>query len=103
MAFETGLGDLTWNTGTHSEVAWQMSTSANFFEVLGVGPALGRLYSQGDEGRQVAVVSYGFWRRRLHSDPNIIDHPLQFNGRLYTVLAARGRNPSTEERLANRV
>lgn len=69
-----------------------MSTSANFFDVLGVGAALGRLYSQSDDGRPVAVVSNGFWRKRLHSDPSIIGHPLQFNGRLYTILGVLPRD-----------
>src|SRR5580658_6954928 len=72
LAFEAGFGDINWNIGTHSEVAFELSTSANFFDVLGVGAALGRLYSQGDDGRPVAVVSYGFWRKRLRSDPGII-------------------------------
>ncbi len=92
VAFEAGFGDINWNIGTHSEVAWQMSTSANFFDVLGVGAALGRLYSQGDDGRPVAVVSYGFWRNRLRSDPGIIGRPLQFNGRLYTILGVLPRD-----------
>ncbi|MGP0073897.1 MAG: ABC transporter permease [Bryobacteraceae bacterium] len=86
LAFETGLGNLNWDNGSHSEVAWQMSTSANFFDVLGVGAVLGSVYSQGDEGRPVAVLSDGFWRKRLHADPNIIGHALQFNDRLYTIL-----------------
>ncbi len=98
LAFETGLFDINWNTGAHSaaamrnEVAWEMSTSPNFFDVLGIGAALGHLYSQGDEGRQVAVVSYGFWRKRLHSDPNIVGRPLQFNDRLYTILGVLPRD-----------
>jgi putative ABC transport system permease protein len=92
LAFETGLGDLNWNTGTRNEHVWQISTSANFFDVLGVGAALGHLYSQSDEGRQVAVVSYGFWRKRLRSDPNIVGYALQFNGRLYTLLGVLPRD-----------
>src|ERR1700682_2769772 len=36
LAFETGLGNLNWDAGTHSEVAWQMTSSANFFDVLGL-------------------------------------------------------------------
>ncbi len=92
LAFETGLSDMNWNTGTHSEVAWEMSTSANFFDVLGVGAGLGRLYSQRDEGGPVAVVSYGFWHERLHADPGILGRSLQFNGRLYTILAVLPRD-----------
>ena len=85
LAFNVWLGDINWNSGTHGEVAWQMTTSANFFDVLGVGASAGRLYSQGDEGRPVAVVSYGFWRRRLGGDAHVVGRALKLNGRLCTV------------------
>src|SRR5262249_9874555 len=86
LAFETGLGDLNWNSGTHSEVAWQMKTSANFFDVLGIQASTGRLYAQSDEGLPVTVVSYGFWRKRLHADPLAVGRPLQLNDKLYTLV-----------------
>jgi putative ABC transport system permease protein len=92
VAFEAGFFDMIWNFGTHSEVAWEMITSPNFFDVLGVSAARGRLYSERDDGRPVAVVSYGFWRRRLGSDPGIIGRSLQFNGRLYTILGVLPRD-----------
>src|SRR5947208_4103330 len=72
LAFETGLGTEIWDAGTRSEVVWHMPTSANFFDVLGGGASKGRLYSQSDDGPPVAVVSYGFWRKRLQSDPNAV-------------------------------
>jgi putative ABC transport system permease protein len=92
LAFHSFLGNLNWDTSGHSEVAWEMSTSANFFDVLGVSASEGRVYSQSDEGGQVAVVSYGFWRKRLHADPSSIGHALQFNGRLYTILGVLPRD-----------
>lgn len=85
LAFNNGLTDINWNSGTHGETAWQMSTSANFFDVLGVGALAGRLYSQSDEGRPVVVVSYGFWRRRLDGDVRVIGRSLKLSGRLYTI------------------
>src|SRR5580658_5491482 len=72
LAFDSGLWNVNWDVRQHSEVLWEMMTSPNFFDVLGVRASAGRLYSQSDEGRQVAVVSYGFWRERLLSDPNVI-------------------------------
>src|SRR6202521_5952756 len=53
LAFNVWLHDINWNSGTHGEAAWQMITSANFFDVLGVGASAGRLYSQADESRPV--------------------------------------------------
>ncbi len=86
LAFDTGLGNSDWDAGGHSEIVWEMTTSANFFDVLGVGSSIGRLYSQTDEGLPVAVVSYGFWHKRLHSDPNAVGRSLKLSGRLHTIL-----------------
>ena len=68
-----------------------MDTSPNFFDVLGVGPAAGRLYSQADDGHLVAVVSHNFWARRLYSDSNAIGRALHLNGRVYTVVGVLPR------------
>jgi predicted permease len=92
LAFNVWLADINWNSGTHGEAAWQMITSANFFDVLGVGASAGRLYSQADEGRPVAVVSYGFWRGRLGGDAHIAGRSLQLNGHLYVVTGVLPRD-----------
>ena len=51
--------------------------SGDFFRVLGVRPALGRLFTASDDRRGCGlgpglVVSYGFWQRELGGDPGII-------------------------------
>ncbi len=61
----------------------EMTTSPNFFDVLGVRPSAGRLYSQADEGREFAVVSHGFFRNRMHGDLHNLGQPIQLNGKLY--------------------
>src|SRR5215469_4067249 len=76
LAFNGWLTDVNWTNGIHGEIAWEMITSANFFDVLGVGASAGRLYTQSDEGRPVAVVSYGFWRRRLSGDLHTVGRTL---------------------------
>ncbi len=46
--------------------------SGNYFEVLGVQPHLGRLFTDLDERadvNRVAVLSYGYWQRRFGGDP----------------------------------
>lgn len=82
----------SWRNGGHSETAWTIRSSSNFFDVLGVTPFAGRLYTQSDEGRDLAVVSYAFWRKRLGGDPAAVGRPLQLNGRSYTITAILGRN-----------
>jgi predicted permease len=86
LAFHRGLGDRIWRAGARSEMVWIFTTSANFFDVLGIRASTGRLYSQADEGREFAVVSNAFWRKRLHADPSALDRPIQVNGKLYTMI-----------------
>ena len=49
-------------------------TSANYFDVLGVRPGVGRLFTAGDaESRSaVAVISHGVWIREFAADPSAV-------------------------------
>ncbi|HEV2448001.1 MAG TPA: ABC transporter permease, partial [Candidatus Sulfopaludibacter sp.] len=85
LAFDAGLRDTVWRNAGRGEVAWFMATSPNFFDVLGIRAAAGRFYTQRDEGQPVAVVSHGFWRRRLGADPGALGRSLEIGGRLYTI------------------
>jgi len=64
--------------------------SGNFFEVLGVRPWAGRLFTQDDDrtpgAHPVAVISYQFWERRFAKDPNIIGTTILVNEHPLTVL-----------------
>ena len=91
LAFNLGFNDINWISGEH-EIVWQMPTSANFFDVLGVGSSVGRLYSENDEGHPVAVLSYGFWSRRLKRDAHVVGRTLNLNGHLYTVTGVLPRD-----------
>jgi predicted permease len=64
--------------------------SGNYFEVLGVQPALGRIFTPEDEtapgANSVAVLSYGYWTRRFGKDPSILNKQLDVNGTALTVV-----------------
>ena len=63
--------------------------SANFFDVLGVTPAAGRLFAPAEEqpgSDQVVIVSHGLWQRRFGGDPQVLGKNLLLNGRTYTVV-----------------
>ena len=57
--------------------------SGNYFEVLGVAPHLGRLFTQADDrvpgGHPVTVISYGYWQRRFGGDPQVVGRTLIVN------------------------
>jgi len=64
-------------------------TSANFFDVFGVGPQQGRLFVAGDEQAghtPVVVLSDALWRRRFAADPSVIGKPVTLDGNSYTVV-----------------
>src|ERR1022692_2335199 len=64
--------------------------------ITGESPPARRLHAGGRvgsvKGSPVAVVSYGFWRRRLGSDAHIVGRGLKLNGHLYTVTGVLPRD-----------
>ena len=66
------------------EPVFVMETSTNFFTVLGVKPAMGRVFDRVE--RDAAVLSYGYWKRRFNRDPSVIGRTLQLNGRPFAVI-----------------
>ncbi|HLJ49647.1 MAG TPA: ABC transporter permease [Bryobacteraceae bacterium] len=64
--------------------------SGNYFPVLGIGAAIGRVFTASDDLMQgahpLAVLSYGYWRARFGSDPNIVGKELVVNGRALTII-----------------
>src|SRR5215470_4555998 len=70
------------------EVAWGCRVSANFFSLLGVVPAQGRLFSANEEqpgADQSVIVSNRFWQSRFASDPQLLGKTIRLNGRNHTV------------------
>jgi len=79
------------NLGTEGAVQPLLGcrVSANFFEVLGVAPAVGRLFAPGEEqpgADRVAIVSHGFWQRRSGGDTHLLGKTILLNGRTYTIV-----------------
>ena len=64
--------------------------SGNYFQVLGLQPALGRLIMPSDDEVQerdpVAVLSYEYWVRRFGSTPRVLNESILINGHPFTVI-----------------
>jgi len=73
-----------------SQRLWGYLVSGNYFEVLGVPAARGRLLTRDDDvhpgGHPVAVLSYACWQQRFGADPEIAGRTVKFNGRTFTIL-----------------
>jgi predicted permease len=65
-------------------------SSANYFDVLGVRPILGRGFLPDEElrpeGGAVAVISYDLWQSHFGSDPSVIGKAIHINRYAYTIV-----------------
>jgi predicted permease len=69
--------------------------TGNYFNVLGVKPALGRTFRP-DEDREagagpVIVLNYGFWQRKFAANPNVIGQNVLLNGQGFTIIGVAPR------------
>ena len=64
--------------------------TGNYFQVLGLQPAMGRLIMPSDDEVQernpVAVLSYEYWVRRFGSDRNVLNSTVSINGHPFTIV-----------------
>jgi putative ABC transport system permease protein len=62
--------------------------TASLFRTLGIGPALGRVFTDGEEraGATLAVISGELWARQFGRDPAIVGRVLDLDGRPFTVI-----------------
>ena len=86
-----GVGDKQLTGTGEPERLTSVPVTGNFFAVLGVQPAIGRSFTTEEcQGKYSAppamLLSYGFWRRRFASDPNVVGRKLTLNNRPATVV-----------------
>ena len=69
---------------------WGMLASANYFDVLGVRPILGRGFLPTEDekpgGAPVAVISYRLWQTRFGASPDIVGEEIEINQHPYTIV-----------------
>ena len=81
--------DFRLTAGGAAEPVRGCGVSADFFDVLGVSPTAGRGFSAEDDRQgagKVAIVSHGFWQRRLGGSLSVLGSDIQINGQPYTVI-----------------
>jgi predicted permease len=74
----------------NNERLWGYLVSGNYFDVLGVRAARGRMFTQEEDrapgAHPVVVVSYGCWQRRFGGDPNLVGKNITINNHSFTVV-----------------
>jgi putative ABC transport system permease protein len=89
--YSTGTLSVRSSDGAARVQSAQITSSV--FGVLGARPAVGRLLTPDDDapnGPIVAVLGYGFWQRAFGSDPSIVGHTIDVEGKPVLVVGVAG-------------
>jgi len=79
----TGMGD--------PERVRGIIVSADYFDMLGVHPTLGRNFSDADDKQgavRVALLTNGFWQRQFGGDPAVVGKTLTLDGGIVSIIGA---------------
>ena len=72
------------------ERIWGAVTSANYFDVLGVTPVLGRAFLAAEDqtpgGAPVAIISHRLWQTQFGGSASILGRPININRHVYTIV-----------------
>ena len=79
---------ITLTGGAQPERAYIANVSANYFDVLGIQPMMGRFFRAEEETRpdSVVVLSYSLWKTRYAADPAIIGKSIEIARHPLTVI-----------------
>ncbi len=89
-----GTGGVNLFAAGRVEYVQQQRVSANFFNVLGVHPLIGREFTRQEDvpgGPSLTVLSYGIWQRLFQSDPSIVGRTVDLRGAPFTVVGIMPR------------
>src|SRR5579864_7004545 len=83
--------NLVAGSGPGAEIRYvnDMRVSAQYFNVLGIAPLLGRSFTEDEDrpnGPNAVILSYGLWHSALHGDRQIFGKPVTLKGEPYTVV-----------------
>ncbi len=80
----------SYDEGEHTRLLFGEVVSGNFFEVLGVRPALGRNFLPEEDRtpgtHPVVILGDGFWKREMGADPDVLGRTLELNGLGLTII-----------------
>jgi putative ABC transport system permease protein len=81
--------NVNWRGPDQTVSLMPLVVAGNFFDVIGVPFAMGRGFTAADAQAErdptMAVITHGFWQKRLGGDPKVVGSTLILNGLPYTV------------------
>jgi predicted permease len=93
LAYQPSLVGLSSDGKAERAVAEYVT--GNFFSMLGVKPAIGRLFAPG-EGEQpgvdnLVVLGHAYWRRRFGSDAGVVGRSVSLNGHTFAIIGVAAK------------
>jgi len=98
--YDTGGAGLNLTGGSEPEQVQGIHVTADYFRLFGAPVVLGRTFTAEEDsphGGNVAVLSYGLWKRRFGGDLNIVGTNIQLDGQPYQVVGVIGREFVSEQ------
>ena len=94
LAYSVAIAGL--NSDNSTERITMYAVTDNYFSLLGVQPAIGRLI-QPDEGRArgdapVIVLTHEYWQARFGGDPSVIGRKVRLTGRPFTIIGVTAKS-----------
>jgi len=90
LSASKGVGSgINLSGGAESEFVTGVRVSADFFQVLGVNPFIGRAFTPEEDspaGKNVVILSHGLWRQHFAGDPSIAGKLASLNGDNYVIV-----------------
>jgi predicted permease len=89
----TQLGDATLSGDSEPEQVPARKATANLWDVLGVKPLIGRVFTEEEDvkGVRVAVISHRLWQGRYGGSPDVLGRKITVNDNPYEVIGVMPR------------
>ncbi|HPT29192.1 MAG TPA: ABC transporter permease, partial [Bryobacteraceae bacterium] len=88
IAAQMGTFRVSASYNDHLNIAHVRPVSGNFFSVLGVQPALGRVLNERDDSASASpqiVLTHRFWTTRLGAAADVVGRPMRINNHMYEI------------------
>lgn len=79
------------NNGGIAERVFGEFVSENYYDLLGVRPTIGRLFTADDQFSTVAVLSYSCWTQKFGSDPHVVGKKIFIDAKPFVVVGVTAR------------
>ena len=82
--------DLTYATDNEMEKGYVQYVSGTMFDIFGLQPTLGRLFTTDDDmtpgAHPYAVISYNYWSRRFANDPQVLGRTVHIGSKIFQII-----------------